>query len=109
MAQNYYPQLGGGAGPPAGGPPTGGPPMAGGPPSPAPEKEDEGGETALLPKSILAGKDFQPGEEVVLKVVHIYDDEVEVEYAPEKPETPASPEAMSADEEIEGMATMKGY
>lgn len=41
----------------------------------------EEGETALLPKSILAGKEFKPGEEVVLKIVHIYDDEVEVEYA----------------------------
>lgn len=44
------------------------------------EQEPEG-ETALLPKSILAGKEFKPGEEVVLKIVHLYDDEVEVEYA----------------------------
>ena len=42
------------------------------------------GETALLPKSILGGKEFQPGDEVVLKVVHIYEDEVEVAYAAEK-------------------------
>lgn len=107
MAENYYPQLGGGGGPPPG--PAPGGPAPGGQPAETPEKEAEGGETALLPKSILAGKEFQPGEEVVLKVVHIYDDEVEVEYAPEKPETPMGPEAMSADEEIEGMATMKGY
>lgn len=81
--------------------------------SPAPEGEDgddqpkDGekmeGETALLPKSILAGKDFKPGEEVVLKVVHLYDDEVEVAYATGKDEdenvnkgepTPAMDEAM---------------
>jgi hypothetical protein len=43
------------------------------------------GETALLPKSILGGKDFQPGDEVVLKIVGMHDDEVEVAYAPEKP------------------------
>jgi hypothetical protein len=43
------------------------------------------GETALLPKSILGGKDFKPGEEVVLKIVRMHDDEVEVAYAPAKP------------------------
>lgn len=45
------------------------------------DKEESEGTTALLPKSILAGKEFKPGEEVVLKIVHIYDDDVEVEYA----------------------------
>lgn len=46
--------------------------------------EEEGaGESALLPKSILAGKDFNPGDELVLKVVAIHGDEVEVEYAKE--------------------------
>lgn len=77
------------------------------------EPHDESGETALLPKSILAGKEFRPGEEVVLKIVRVHDDEVEVEYASEKPETENKSEDMSADEEIDGMATdkpmMKGY
>lgn len=41
--------------------------------------EDEA--TALLPKSILGGKKFKPGDEVVLKIVHEYEDEVEVAYA----------------------------
>lgn len=45
------------------------------------EQPHEDGETALLPKTILAGKEFKPGEEVVLKIVHIYDDEIEVAYA----------------------------
>lgn len=46
--------------------------------------EEEGaGESAMLPKSILAGKDFNPGDELVLKVVAIHGDEVEVEYAKE--------------------------
>lgn len=55
--------------------------------------EDDGGEekkdmgvTALLPKTILAGKKFDVGEEVVLKIVHDHGDEIEVEYAPEKGE-----------------------
>lgn len=52
------------------------------------ESEDtgeSGSETALIPKSVLGGKEFKPGEEVVLKVTHVYEDEVAVEYAPEKP------------------------
>lgn len=48
--------------------------------------EEGGVQTALLPKSILMGKEFNPGDEVVLKVVHLYEDEVEVEYASEKKE-----------------------
>lgn len=50
------------------------------------EKEDTGEASALLPKSVLGGKEFKPGEEVVLKIVHVYEDEVEVSYASEKPE-----------------------
>ena len=85
----------------------------GGQAEPAPKDEeaagdDEGkmeGTTALLPKSILAGKEFKPGEEVVLKIVHIYGDEVEVAYATgeegggeykDKPEMGKSMDKMSA-------------
>lgn len=39
------------------------------------------GETALLPTSILAGKTFNVGDEVVLKIVHMGDGEIEVAYA----------------------------
>ena len=51
------------------------------------EDKDEG-ETALIPKALLAGKDFKPGEEVVFKVVHLFEDEVEISYSngKEKPE-----------------------
>lgn len=59
--------------------------------------ETEGSEpTALIPKSLLAGKEFKPGEEIVLKIVHIYEDEVEVEYAKseEGEETPQETERM---------------
>ena len=46
-------------------------------------KDDEGpSSTALLPKSILMGKEFNVGDEVVLKISAIHDNEVEVEYAP---------------------------
>lgn len=59
-------------------------------------EEDMGEATALLPKSVLGGKEFKPGEEVVLKIVHIYEDEVEVEYATgeEGEETPEKTERM---------------
>lgn len=47
-----------------------------------PVGEDE--PTGLLPKSILAGKHFEPGDEIVLRITRIMDDQVEVAYAPEK-------------------------
>lgn len=61
----------------------------------APEKEDDGeeGATALLPKSVLGGKEFKPGDEVVLKIEHIYEDEVEVSYATGKDSDKGEPEA----------------
>jgi len=73
--------------------------------SDAPTERDESeaeGSTALLPKTVLGGKEFKPGEEVVLKIVHVYEDEVEVEYAsePEEKGKPSKP-PMSADEEID--------
>jgi hypothetical protein len=64
----------------------------------------------LLPKSILMGKDFKPGDEIVLKIDAIHDDEVEVSYATEKKEAggggteeAAAPEKSSA---ASGMASM---
>lgn len=68
--------------------------------------EEEGaGESALLPKSILAGKDFTPGDELVLKVVAMHGDEVEVEYASTK--SPKNkPKGGSMDD---GMARGKTY
>lgn len=59
---------------------TGGDPAA----KPDEKKEGEGEQTGLLPKAILMGKEFNPGDEVVLKIVRIHDDQVEVAYAPEK-------------------------
>lgn len=69
--------------------------------------------TGLLPKSILAGKDFQPGEEIVLKIVRIMDDQVEVSYAPEKEskdEGPGeSPSEGSGEEMPVGDSQMRSY
>lgn len=68
---------------------------------PEQEMEKEGGATALLPKSVLGGKDFQPGEEVVLKVVKVHEDEVEVEYATGEKGEGTKPQ--TADQEIDQM------
>lgn len=45
----------------------------------------EGGEdtTALLPKSILMGKKFDVGDEVVLRITGIHENEISVAYAEE--------------------------
>lgn len=60
------------------------------------------GETALVPKSLFAGKAPEVGDTVSLKVVHIYEDEIEVE-----PETEEKEESGSAmDEAMNGMGEM---
>ena len=78
------------------------------------EKPDMGSEseseekdtTALIPKSLLAGKEFKPGEEIMFKIVHMYDDEVEIEYShsdkKEEKSEPKSQHEMS-DEMLVGM------
>lgn len=70
--------------------------------TPAEERSEGEGQTAMLPKSILAGKEFKPGDEVVLKIVAMQDDSVVVEYAPEKGgeyEKPAAEAPASAPDE----------
>ena len=54
------------------------------PPKDGMEEGDKGEVTGILPKEILAGKDFKPGEEIVLKIVAIHDNDVEVAYASEE-------------------------
>lgn len=76
--------------------------------APSEESQEMSSATAELPRSILAGKEFKPGDEVVLKIVSMTDDSVVVEYAtgdeeetaPEEesagpPPEPASPEGGS--------------
>lgn len=79
-----------------------------------PEKDDggsgmeEGGvQTALIPKSLLMGKEFNPGDEVVFEVVHLYEDEVEIKYATgeDKEHKKKEPGTMEASEdELDMMA-----
>lgn len=58
------------------------------PPKSIDEQEAES-PTALIPKSLLAGKKFNPGDEIMLQIVAEHGEEVEVKYAPEKPEEPS--------------------
>lgn len=50
------------------------------------EAEHSDSEEAILPKSILAGKEFKVGDEVVLKITAMHDDRISVKYAPAKEE-----------------------
>lgn len=46
--------------------------------------DDTDSASAVIPKSLLAGKNFKPGDEVIFKIDSIHDDEVIISYAPEK-------------------------
>jgi len=77
----------------------------------AEHEEEESQQSALLPKTVLGGKEFKPGDEVVLKIDHIYEDEVEVSYATAKEGKPPKPKSSMehADDAMDRMATMKEY
>jgi len=62
-------------------------------------------ETALLPKSFLSGGDVQSGDEITVKVVRVYGDEVEVEFYEKESEDEGE---MSASDEIDMMARQNG-
>lgn len=61
-------------------------------------------ETALLPKSLL-GPEAKPGDSVTLKVVHVYEDEVEVAYQKEQASGPPAPSGFA--EEIDQLANQE--
>lgn len=73
--------------------------------------EDAGKETALLPRSMFAGKELEPGAECKIKVESIMGDEVEVSYVrhEEKKEEKAEEEGESAESAIDrGIEAMRG-
>lgn len=69
-------------------------------------KDDYGSESALIPKALLAGKDFKPGDEVVFKIVHMYEDEVEIEYATDDSDNEKSEGKSTMDESMDKMDEM---
>lgn len=46
-----------------------------------PEEAEGKHPTGILPKDLMAGKDFQVGEEIVLKITAIHENDFEVEYS----------------------------
>lgn len=64
------------------------PDMTDGPLETKPPPEDKGGDyegaTGILPKSLMAGKDFKVGEEIVLEITRIGENDFEVKYATDK-------------------------
>ena len=58
------------------------------------EMHDEQSPTVMAPKSILMGKDFKVGDEVILKIKSMEGENVELEYAPEKGDEEMSEEDM---------------
>lgn len=75
-----------------------------------PKKGEE--QTAVIPKALLAGKEFKPGEEIIFKIVSIHDDEVEIAYATgegdkeEKMDSAPSESAPAGGGDGGGMASM---
>lgn len=66
------------------------------------ESKDEGASAVgLLPKSILMGKKFNVGDEVVLEITAIHDDQVEVKYSTEEAPEDKSEEGAPAEEPTE--------
>jgi hypothetical protein len=75
-------------------------------PSPPAQGATEGGETALIPKSLFQGREFKPDEIISLKVVHLFEDEVEVQPVFDKTEKPETEDEMESDmEETETSAS----
>jgi len=76
------------------------------------DSKEDGSPSAVLPKAILMGKKFNVGDEVVLKITSIGEDEIGVEYALSKGEgehkDDESSESMPDDEMGEGEPAMSG-
>lgn len=83
--------------------PAGGPSGMEGEGTETDKPEDQGEETALLPKSILAGKEFKVGDEVVLKITAMHEDQIEVAYATEKSDSEETPEPRSTGNSMDRM------
>lgn len=72
---------------------------------PQPDKGASDETEAVLPKSILAGKEFNVGDEVVLKITAMRDDQISVKYAPAKPDEDKGEEGDKMEAEVpEAMA-----
>jgi len=66
------------------------------------DEQNEDSAVTLIPKSLLGGKKFSPGDEVVLQIVADHGDQIEVKYASESPEGETKTEP-DADSELESL------
>jgi hypothetical protein len=75
-----------------------------GPQSEPQDKQKEGTEeTGLLPKSLMAGKNFKVGEEIVLKITAIHEKDFEVEYSHDESKEEKGGESGDEGGEMAGM------
>lgn len=70
------------------------------PPAPPEKEEGSAGETAMVPLALLGGKEFKPGEEVVMKVVKIDKENgmVEIAYSTGEDKPPGGMPGMAGEE-----------
>lgn len=73
-----------------------------------PDMQEEKGEeaTAVIPKALLAGKEWKPGEEIVLQIVQVNEDGAVVKYASEKGGGEEYPEEAGGGEEKDNPGSM---
>lgn len=64
--------------------------------------ETKGGKTTLIPKSLLKGKSFEPGDEIRLKIVHDYEGEYAAEFIGGESEDEETPEEEEAEHKLAG-------
>lgn len=73
------------------------------------EARDEGmEEEGVLPKSLMAGKKFKVGEEIVLEITRIGEQDFSVRYATEKGKKEGSEEEEAGESPAEERAEMAG-
>ena len=72
------------------------------------EGEESGdSQTAEIPKTVLGGNDFKPGEEVMLEVVRVMENSILVKYATSKgDEEQAPPPAEESEPQANPMSAM---
>lgn len=73
------------------------------PESAEPEEASEN-QTAVLPKAVLGGTDFKPGEKMILEVVEVMEDSVLVRYPTEEEVDEETEEPMAEPEATEPAA-----
>jgi hypothetical protein len=75
----------------------------------APKEEGEKHPTGVLPKELMAGKEFNVGDEIVLKITGIHENDFTVEYSYGEEAESKEPEHMGEMAGAEGGGGMSSY